>query len=131
MSLAEIRAVLAGGGDPRELIRRQLAEVEQRIAVAFRLRLDLRAVLRALDEAAEPSATTLIDVIEGMITMHRPLSPEQLQELNEHRRRMTETLSEAELAELAERRRQYHEQLTPDELAELQRRRLALLPPES
>ncbi|MFG2043235.1 MerR family transcriptional regulator [Dactylosporangium sp. NPDC048998] len=122
MSLGEIAGVLAGGNDPRELVRRQLAQVEARITVARRLERDLRGVLRALDEAAEPPAATLVDVIEGMVTMQRPLTPEKLQELNEHRRRMTEGLSREELAEMAESRRHHHEQLTPEERAELHRR---------
>lgn len=132
MPLGEIAVVLAGGaGDPRELIRRQLAQVEQRIAVAQRLRRDLLGVLDALGGAAEPSAATLIDVIEGMTTMQRPLTPEQLAELNEHRRRTMEQLPAHELQEMAERRQRYREQLTPEQLAGMQRQRAALLPPQA
>ncbi|MGI5238239.1 MerR family transcriptional regulator [Dactylosporangium sp. CA-139066] len=129
MSLGEIAAVLdGGGGDPREVVRRQLVQVAERIAVAERLQRDLGEVLRALDRSAEPSAATLIDVIEGMVTMNSPLTPEQLEQMNEHRRRMTEGLTPEQLEEMNERRRQAMAALTPEERAEMQRRRAAMLP---
>jgi DNA-binding transcriptional MerR regulator len=130
LSLGEIAGVLDGGGDPRELVRRQLDQVAERIAVAQRLRSDLLGLLGALDAAAEPSAATLIDVIEGMITMNRPLSPERLQEMREHRQRLTEQLSPEQLEEMHARRRRHLEQLPPEELAQMRRRRAAMLPQE-
>jgi MerR family transcriptional regulator, thiopeptide resistance regulator len=129
LSLAEVGAVLDGPPtDPRDLIQRQLAQVEQRIAAAYRLRHNLVDLLRALPDEGEPAAPTLIELIEVMTEMEQALTPQQFAELAEHRRRLVESLSQEELAEMAETRRRLTEQLTPAELAEMRRRRAALLP---
>ena len=50
--------------------------------------------------------------------MENRLDPEQLRELTEGRRRMTDQLSATELAELVESRRSKFDKLTQDEIAE-------------
>jgi DNA-binding transcriptional MerR regulator len=129
LSLAEIGEVLAGTEtDPRDLIRRQLNQVEERIMVARQLCHSLLDVLRALDNAVEPSAQTLIELIEVMTAMERPLSPEQLHATSESRHTMRQSLSEEQLASMAQDRERAMAQIPPDELAEMHRKRAALLP---
>ncbi|MGC9669343.1 MerR family DNA-binding protein [Planosporangium sp. 12N6] len=56
LSLAEVGQVLDGrGADPRGLLQRQLAQVDERIEVAQRLRRMLLGVLAGLGGTAEPS----------------------------------------------------------------------------
>lgn len=129
LGLSEIAEVLDGGGtDPRDLIRRQLDQVRERIAAANRLRRHLTGVLEALDRAVEPSVDKLIELIEGMLAMERPLTPEQFEELVESRRAWAAQLSTEQLAEMAEQLARYRAQLSPEELAEMQRNRAALHP---
>jgi hypothetical protein len=78
----------------------------------------------------EPSSQTMIELIEVMITMQNPLTPEQLAQLAADRTKFAESLSEEELAAMTERRRQLTARLSPEELAEMQRARAALLPVE-
>jgi DNA-binding transcriptional MerR regulator len=130
LSLAEVGRVLDGtGADPRELLRQQLDQVEQRIVVAQRLRHTLLGVLGALDDTVEPSLPQLVELIEGMTAMQRPLTPEQLEQMVEERRQAMAELSPDELAELARQRQRYADQLSAEELAEMRRGRAALLPP--
>jgi DNA-binding transcriptional MerR regulator len=103
LSLAEIGQVLDGDlTDPRDLIRRQLDQVEEQIAVASRLRRSLLGVLGGLDSAHEPSAQKLIELIEVMTTMTRSLTTEELDELSENRRRQAEKMSPKEFAAVPE-----------------------------
>jgi DNA-binding transcriptional MerR regulator len=129
LSLAEIGQVLDGVlTDPRDLIRRQLDQVEEQIAVAIRLRRSLLGVLGGLDSAHEPSAQKLIELIEVMTTMTRSLTTEELEELSENRRRRAEKMSPEEFAAAAEARRKAVDELSAEALAELQQRRAALMP---
>jgi DNA-binding transcriptional MerR regulator len=129
LSLAEIADVLAGTGpEPRQLLRHQLDEVTERIAVADRLRRDLVRVLGALDNRVEPSATTLIELIEVMTTVENKLTPQQVREMTERRTRMAEQLTAEELAAMSQRRAELAARLTPEELAEMADRRAAYLP---
>jgi DNA-binding transcriptional MerR regulator len=119
LSLAEIGQVLDGDlTDPRDLIRRQLDQVEEQIAVASRLRRSLLGVLGGLS-AHEPSAQKLIELIEVMTTMTRSLTTEELEELSEIRRRQAEKMSPEEFAAAAEARREAVEKLSAEELAEV------------
>jgi DNA-binding transcriptional MerR regulator len=67
LSLAEIGQILDGElDDARDLIRRQLEQVDDQLATANRLRKTLVGVLDGLDQATEPSTEKLIELIEGM-----------------------------------------------------------------
>jgi DNA-binding transcriptional MerR regulator len=124
LPLADVAGVLDNFlTDPRPLIRRQLRQLEERVAIASRLRRRLYALLGALDEAAEPSARTIIDVIEEITAMDDKLTSQELDQLTEGRQRMTARLPADQLAELTERRRTAMAQLTSDERAAMARQR--------
>jgi DNA-binding transcriptional MerR regulator len=130
LSLRQVGQLLDGTGlDPRELLAQQLARVEQDIAAAQRLRGTLLRVLGALDTAAQPQPTQLVELIGRMTAVQRPLTPEQLAELIEQRERMAAQLSPEDLAEMSRRRARLRESLSPQDLAELHRQRAELLPP--
>ncbi|MFB9235186.1 MerR family transcriptional regulator [Plantactinospora siamensis] len=130
LALGEIRRLLDGADvDPRELFRQQLAQVDERITSAHRLRQSLIGVLAALDHAAEPSVRQVLDLIEGMITMRRPLTPEQLAEMVAERRRAAELLTPEQRAELTETRRRWLARISPADLAAAHRARAEMLPP--
>jgi DNA-binding transcriptional MerR regulator len=130
LGLAEIGQVLDGAEiDPTALVRRQLAQVTERIEAASRLRRELTALRGMLDDAVEPSTTTLIELIEVMTAMDKPLTPEQFAELTESRRRWAAQLTDEQRAEMQAKREQLAAQLSPEELADMQRRRAAMLPP--
>ena len=132
-ALAEIAELLDESTiDPRTLFSRQLDQVNEQIATSTRLKDQLQRVLAAIDTHAEPSAQSMIELIEGMIAMQNPLTPEQFAQLTATRTKFAESLSEEELAAMVERRRQFAAQLSPEQLEEMQRTRAALLPnPES
>jgi MerR family transcriptional regulator, thiopeptide resistance regulator len=130
LSLAEVRTVLDdAGSDPGGLLRRQLDQVEDRIQHDQRLRRTLLRALGVLDLMAEPSVSQLVELIEVITVIDRPLTPEQLEELAEGRRRMVEQLSPEQLQEMSRQRERLMDQLDPDELAELNRNRASLMPP--
>ena len=130
LSLAQVARVLDGtGAGSRDLLRQQLSQVEQRIAAAQRLRHTLLGVLGALQHTVEPSAQRLVELIEEMTAMQRPLTPEQLDELIEGRRKTMAQVSPEDLAELARERQRYTDQLSSEELERLRRDRAQLLPP--
>ncbi len=122
LPLADIARVLIDGPDPRDVVRGQLELLEQSITAAQRLRRGLHGLLATLEDATEPSVTTMI---KEMILMENPLTPEQLRELTEGRRRMTEQLTDAQFAEMAKQRQTAMAQLPADELAAMTRRRAA------
>lgn len=129
LALAEIGQVLDGvGTNPRELIQRQLDQVNERIVAAHRLRYSLLGVLGAFDRSIEPSTTQLIELIEVMTAVEQPLAPKQFEQLAENRRKATESLSADQLAELTRHRQRATEQLSAEDLAEMARRRAALMP---
>ncbi|MEV1328620.1 MerR family transcriptional regulator [Micromonospora costi] len=128
-SLAQIRLLLDDADlDVRELVRRQLDQAEDRVARAQRLRTSLLGVLDALDNAVEPSASVLVQLIEVMTAVEHTYTPEELETMAEHRRRMAAQLSPRQLAEMAERRRALRDQLTPEQIIEMQRRRHGHMP---
>jgi DNA-binding transcriptional MerR regulator len=130
-ALAEIADLLDEATiDPRTLFSRQLDQVNEQIAASIRLKHQLQRALRAIEMETEPSSQTMIELIEVMITMQNPLTPEQLAQLAADRTKFAESLSEEELAAMTERRRQLTARLSPEELAEMQRARAALLPVE-
>ncbi len=125
LPLAEVARVLIDGPDPRDVVRGQLELLEQSITAAQRLRRGLHGLLATLEDATEPSVSTLTTLIKEMILMENPLTPEQLRELTEGRRRMTEQLTDAQFAEMAQQRQTAMAQLPAGELAAMARRRAA------
>lgn len=129
LSLAEVGQVLDGElEDPRELVRRQLEQLEEQLQVANRLRTRLLGVLDGLDQAEEPSTDKLIDLIEGMTAMRRALTVEELEEMSERRRQAWEAMTPEERAAADEARRQWRDGMSAEELAEVEERRRAMLP---
>jgi DNA-binding transcriptional MerR regulator len=129
LSLGEIGQVLDGElTDPRALIRSQLDLVEEQLASAAQVRRRLLDVLDGLDRAHEPSAHTLIELIEVTTTMNRRLTREEFDAMAETRRRLTADLTPEEREEMETRRRRAMEALTPDELDRLRQARDAMLP---
>ena len=102
----------------------------EQIAASIRLKHQLQRALTTIDAEHEPSSQTMIELIEVMITVQNPLTPEQFARLAAERATFAESLSDEELAAMAEHRRQYAAQLSPEELAAMQRTRAAMLPPE-
>jgi DNA-binding transcriptional MerR regulator len=119
-TLAEIGALLDGAGpDPRELVRGQLDQANERIARATRLRDRLTAVLAMFDAAGSPSADVLIRLIEEMTAVNA----EEFEKMAAHRAAMAAKLSPQEREEMAARRRAIWEEMTPEQQANLVRSR--------
>ncbi|HEX8345928.1 MAG TPA: MerR family transcriptional regulator [Actinoplanes sp.] len=72
--------------DVREVVLRQLDQAQDRIDRAHRLRDRLAAVLELLDNAEDPSAPVLVRLMEAMAAVEHAYTPEELEELAEHRR---------------------------------------------
>ncbi|SES45513.1 MerR family transcriptional regulator [Actinokineospora terrae] len=126
LTLTEVARLLAGDlADPRELIRQQLEQVEATITAAQQVR---RKLVDVLDGLSEPSAQTLLDLVERMTTMDRRLTHEEFDALNRERQAWRESLSPEQFAEHAERRRQATAAMTDEQLREMRERRAALVP---
>ena len=124
LPLRDIAAALAAGGeDPREILRRQLAETEERIRRAQQVRVSLLGLLSRMDR---PEPSQFVTLIEEMVTMSQPLTPEQIEELNRTRREWASRLSEPELAEMGRKRSEAMAAMTDEQLAEMQRTRARL-----
>jgi DNA-binding transcriptional MerR regulator len=130
LPLAEIARLLEGEGpDPLRLLRRQLAQAEERIAAAQRLRHSLLAAICGLTSLdGEVTARQLVELVERMITVDRKLTREQLDQMIEQRRQLTARLTREELAQLQKQREEQVSKLTPGQLAELHQQRQQLLP---
>ena len=125
LPLRDIAAALAAGGeDPREILRRQLAATEERIRQAQQVRISLLGLLSRLDR---PEPSQFVTLIEEMVTMSRPLTPEQIEEMNRTRREWASQLSEQELAEMSRKRSEAAAAMTEEQLAEMQRTRARLM----
>src|SRR2546430_1142232 len=74
--------------DPREVVRRQLAELRRQMELQERLRGRLTGVLDALDRAHEPTAEDLIDGMEVINEREQYYTPEQLRKIEAHRREL-------------------------------------------
>jgi DNA-binding transcriptional MerR regulator len=119
-TLAEIGALLDGAGpDPRELVRSQLDQANERIIRATRLRDRLTAVLAMFDAAGSPSADVLVRLIEEMTAVNA----EEFARMAAHRSEMAAKLSPQEREEMAARRRATWEEMTPEQQADLVRSR--------
>jgi DNA-binding transcriptional MerR regulator len=126
LSLRDIGAALAAGGeDPREILRRQLAETEERIRQAQQVQSRLRGLLGALENTPEQ----FVALIEEMVTMNQPLTPEQLAEMSRKRQDYANTLSPDELAAMARRRSEAMATLSDEEIAKMQRTRAEIRGP--
>ncbi|MCU7727663.1 MerR family transcriptional regulator [Actinoplanes sp. KI2] len=125
LPLRDIAAALAAGGeDPREILRRQLAETEERIRQAQQVRISLLGLLSRLDR---PEPSQFVTLIEEMVTMSQPLTPEQIEEMNRTRREWASQLSEEELAEMSRKRAEARAAMTDEQLADMQRTRARLM----
>lgn len=85
LDLGQIRELLDGGADLRELVERQLAELGARIELERRLERRLLLAREALAEAGGPSSDDLLETIEVMTMIERYYSEEQLAELARRR----------------------------------------------
>jgi len=112
--LDDVAATLAADGDdPRPVLHRHLARLDEQVRLAEQLRARLTRILDLLDGTAEPSGAVFIEAIEVMTRMERYYTPEQLEQLEPRRQALgPETIErvEQEWAEL---------------FAELERHRLA------
>jgi DNA-binding transcriptional MerR regulator len=72
--------------DAREVVQRQLDQVEDRIARAGRLRERLNVVLAQFDSVGSPSAPALIRLIGEMTAVEHACTPEELERLAEQQR---------------------------------------------
>ena len=131
LSLDEIGAILDADPDqdPVDVVRRQVALVEERIRRATELRSRLLDVLDALGRLAEPSTTQFLRLIEETTTVNQPLTPEQIGELIEARRTGMAQLSDEEKADMNRRRAEGAAALSEEELARMAEKRRQLLPP--
>ena len=82
LSLEEIGTALEGAADLRELVRRQLHALDERIELERRLRERLVRVLEA------PASAELMATIEVMTMIEKHYTPEQLAALEERRERL-------------------------------------------
>lgn len=128
LSLAEIGSVLDGDVDPRELVSRQVEQVDEQLATAQRLRRTLLGVLDGLDQATEPSTEMLIHLIEGMTAMTRALTREEFTEMTERREALRKEMTPEEFEAAAENRRKAAEQLSAEELDRMNAQRAAMMP---
>jgi DNA-binding transcriptional MerR regulator len=123
-ALAEIGVLLDSPGlAARELVQRQLDQVNDRIVRAERLRGRLEAVLGVFDAADSPSAGELVRLIEEMTAVEHAYTPEEFERMAAQRREMWERLAPEEREEMGEQRRRHLESMTPEQVAELQRSR--------
>ncbi|GLW30416.1 MerR family transcriptional regulator [Actinoplanes regularis] len=129
LSLAEIRDTLGETvGDPLGLLRRQLAETEERIRRGMSLRARLLGVLDALGRMDEPSTSEFLQLIEEMNTMSQPLTPEQIAEMQRKRQEWAASLSPEELAETGRRRSAALAAMTPEQVEAMRAQRARLMP---
>jgi DNA-binding transcriptional MerR regulator len=133
-ALPEVAARLDSGEfDPREVVRRQLAELSRQMELQERLRVRLTTVLDALDGAHEPTAEDLINVVEVIKEMEQYYTTEQLAQIEARRRALGEEglrrgqEAWAELIPLMEAERQRGTDPGDPRVQELQRRWQALV----
>ncbi len=81
-ALGEIRDVLDGTSyDPRDTVRRHLAETDERIAHERALRDRLAHLLDVLDKGAEPTTDDLLHAVEATTMSEQYYTPEQRADL--------------------------------------------------
>jgi DNA-binding transcriptional MerR regulator len=85
-ALAEIGDLLDGAAyDPRETVRRQLAESDRRTAAERDLRSRLTRLLSVLDAGDEPTTEDLLRAVEATTMVEQYYTPEQLAQLEQRR----------------------------------------------
>jgi DNA-binding transcriptional MerR regulator len=77
-------------GDPRDVVRRHLAQLDERIGRYVQLRERLATLLAALNQHQEPSAAEFLDAIEAMTVIEKFYSAEQLDRLARRREQFGE-----------------------------------------
>jgi DNA-binding transcriptional MerR regulator len=129
LSLEEIgRTLEQTADDPRDLVRRQLQENDERIRQAHSLRRRLLRVLGALDQLAEPSVTQFLELIGEMTAMNEPLTPEQIQRMAAERAEKMGALSAEEMADLSRKRAEAVGALSDKQAAEMRLHRSQAMP---
>jgi DNA-binding transcriptional MerR regulator len=84
--LGEVKALLDGAAyDPRDTVRRHLAETDRRLAAEHALRQRLTRLLDVLDRGGEPTTDDLIRAVEATTMSETYYTPEQLAALAERR----------------------------------------------
>jgi DNA-binding transcriptional MerR regulator len=84
--LADIRSLLDGAAyDPRDTVRRQLAETDRRLAAETELRTRLTHLLDVLDTGGEPTTDDLLRAVEATTMTESYYTPEQLESLARRR----------------------------------------------
>lgn len=125
LSLRDIAATLAAGAeDQREILARQLAATEERIRQAEQVRASLRRLLDGMQDTDQ-----FVTLIEEMVTMSQPLTPEQIQEMNRHRHEQTASLTADELTEMSRKRSEAWAAMSEKERAAMVRARQELTRP--
>jgi MerR family transcriptional regulator, thiopeptide resistance regulator len=79
-----------GPGDPRDLVRHHLAQVDEWIGRYTQLRERLAALLATLSRQEEPSAADFLDAIEAMTVIEKYYTAEQLDRLARRREQFGE-----------------------------------------
>lgn len=86
LPLEQVKALLDGAAyDPRETLRRQLAESDRRLAAETDLRTRLAHLLDVLDRGDEPTTDDLLRAVEATTMAERYYTPEQLEDLARRR----------------------------------------------
>src|SRR5215211_886816 len=90
-ALGEIGPLLdRDGGDPRAVVRDQLARLDAELELKARLRGRLERLLEALEGADGVASDLFLQAIEGMTMAEQYYTPEQLAQLDERRRALGE-----------------------------------------
>jgi DNA-binding transcriptional MerR regulator len=83
-ALADVKALLDGAAyDPRETVRRQLAETDRRLAAESALRDRLTHLLAVLDRGGEPTTDDLLRAVEATTMTDAYYTPEQRETLRQ------------------------------------------------
>jgi DNA-binding transcriptional MerR regulator len=90
-ALGELGALLErDGGEPRAVVRDQLARLDAELELKGRLRERLTRLLDALEGADGAAADLFLEAIEGMTMAEQYYTPDQLAQLDERRRALGE-----------------------------------------
>jgi DNA-binding transcriptional MerR regulator len=92
LSLEDIKRVLLdASADPREVVRKHLADLTRQIELQGQLRNRLLTILETLEQAEEPSTEDFIRALEVMTMIDSYYTPEQLAQLEERRKQLGDT----------------------------------------
>jgi DNA-binding transcriptional MerR regulator len=85
-ALADVKALLDGAAyDPRDTVRRHLAETDRRLAAERELRARLARLLDVLERGGEPTTDDLLRAVEATTVSETYYTPEQLAALERRR----------------------------------------------